>query len=168
MEGFESFIGVDFWTALFTLINFIVTFLILKKLLFKPVKKMIDDRQQEIDGLYADANAAKKQALELKDQYSVRLADAGQEASHLIQEASRTAQIQGDEIIRTAKSDAQAILDKAERDIALEKKKAMNDMKDDISGVALSIAEKVVEKEINEEDQQQLIASFIDKLGDAQ
>ena len=67
MEGFESFIGVDFWTALFTLINFIVTFLILKKLLFKPVKKMIDDRQQEIDGLYADANAAKKQALELKD-----------------------------------------------------------------------------------------------------
>ena len=107
MEGFESFIGVDFWTALFTLINFIVTFLILKKLLFKPVKKMIDDRQQEIDGLYADANAAKKQALELKDQYSVRLADAGQEASHLIQEASRTAQIRGDEIIRTAKSDAQ-------------------------------------------------------------
>ena len=61
MEGFESFIGVDFWTALFTLINFIVTFLILKKLLFKPVKKMIDDRQQEIDDLYADANAAKKQ-----------------------------------------------------------------------------------------------------------
>ena len=167
MEGFESFIGVDFWTALFTLINFIVTFLILKKLLFKPVKKMIDDRQQEIDGLYADANAAKKQALELKDQYSVRLADAGQEASHLIQEASRTAQIRGDEIIRTAKSDAQAILDKAERDIALEKKKAMNDMKDDISGVALSIAEKVVEKEINADDQQALIDQFIKEMGES-
>ena len=168
MEGFESFIGVDFWTALFTLINFIVTFLILKKLLFKPVKKMIDDRQQEIDDLYADASAAKKQAQELQNQYSARLADAGQEASQLIQEASRTAQIRGDEILRSAKTDAQAILDKAQRDIALEKKKAMNDMKDDISGVALSIAEKVVEKEINEEDQQKLIASFIDKLGDAQ
>ena len=59
MEGFESFVGVNFWTALLTLCNMIITFLVLKKFLFKPVKKMIDDRQQEIDGLYADASHAK-------------------------------------------------------------------------------------------------------------
>ena len=166
MEGFESFIGVDFWTALFTLINMIISFLVLKKFLFKPVKKMIDERQQEIDGMYADADASKKQADELQKQYSARMAAAGEEASHLIQEASKTAQARGDEIVRAANEDAQAIRAKAQRDIALEKKKAMNDMKDDISGVALSIAEKVVEKEINAGDQQALIASFIDKLGD--
>lgn len=166
MDGFESFVGVNFWAALATLINMIITFLILKKFLFKPVKKMIDDRQQEIDSLYADAASAKAQAEDLQSQYSARLETAGAEAAQLIQEASKTARARGDEIVRSAKADAQALLAKAERDIALEKKKAMNDMKDDISGVALSIAEKVVEKEINADDQQALIASFIDKLGE--
>ena len=51
MQNFESIVGVNFWTALFTLCNMLITFLILKKLLFKPVKKMIDDRQKEIAGL---------------------------------------------------------------------------------------------------------------------
>lgn len=166
MEGFEGFIGVDFWTVLFTLCNFIITFLILKKFLFKPVKKMIDDRQQEIDGMYADAASAKEQAKSLQNSYSARIADASAEAAEIIQQAGKTAQAHSDEIIGAAKADADAIRSKAQRDIALEKKKAMNDMKDDISGLAVSIAEKVARKEISEQDQQNLIASFIDNLGE--
>ena len=57
MTGFESFVGVNPWTALFTFCNMLITFTVLKKFLFKPVKKMIDDRQQEIDTMYADAKA---------------------------------------------------------------------------------------------------------------
>ena len=57
MQNFESIVGVNFWTALFTLCNMLITFLILKKLLFKPVKKMIDDRQKEIADQYAEAEA---------------------------------------------------------------------------------------------------------------
>ena len=53
MTGFESFVGVNPWTALFTFCNMLITFAVLKKFLFKPVKKMIDDRQQEIDTMYA-------------------------------------------------------------------------------------------------------------------
>ncbi|MFR2946871.1 MAG: ATP synthase F0 subunit B, partial [Oscillospiraceae bacterium] len=79
MEGFESFVGVNFWTALLTLCNMIITFLVLKKFLFKPVKKMIDDRQQEIDGLYADASHAKTQAEALQAQYDARLKAANAE-----------------------------------------------------------------------------------------
>ena len=166
MEGFQSFIGVDFWNALFTFINMLITFFILKKFLFKPVKKMIDDRQNEIDGLYADAASAKEEAEAMQSQYSAKLAEAGAEASQIMQEANRSAQARSDEIVRSAKADAQALLDKAQRDIALEKKKAMNDMKDDISDVAVAIAEKVAQKEINAGDQEALIASFIDKLGE--
>ena len=58
MTGFESFVGIDPWTALFTFCNMMITFAVLKKFLFKPVKKMIDDRQQEIDTMYADNSAA--------------------------------------------------------------------------------------------------------------
>lgn len=166
MEGYQSFISIDFWNSLFALVNMIVSFWFLKKFTFGPIKKMIDDRQQEIDGLYADAASAKEQAESLQSQYSARMEGAGEEAAQLIQNASKTAQLRSDEIVRAAQADAQAILAKADRDIALEKKKAMNDIKDDISGMALSIAEKVAEKEINADDQQALIASFIDKLGD--
>ena len=65
MTGFESFVGVNPWTALFTFCNMLITFAVLRKFLFKPVKKMIDDRQQEIDTMYADADAAKQKAAAL-------------------------------------------------------------------------------------------------------
>ena len=69
MTGFESFVGIDPWTALFTFCNMMITFAVLKKFLFKPVKKMIDDRQAEIDTMYADADAAKQKAAELEQEY---------------------------------------------------------------------------------------------------
>jgi len=58
-------------------------------------------------------------------------------------------------------------LDKASKDIAMEKKKAINDAKNEISGLAMAIAGKVVERELNEQDQKGLIDSFIDGLGDS-
>ena len=116
--------------------------------------------------MYADAASAKEQAKSLQDSYSAQMADASNQAAEIIREAGKTAQVRSDEIIGAAKADADAIRSKAQRDIALEKKKAMNDMKDDISGIAVSIAEKVARKEISEQDQQELIASFIDNLGE--
>lgn len=73
MTGFESFVGVNPWTALFTFCNMLITFTVLKKFLFKPVKKMIDDRQQEIDTMYADADAAKQKAADLEKEYADHL-----------------------------------------------------------------------------------------------
>ena len=84
MEGFESLVGMDFWTALLTLCNMIITFAVLKKFLFKPVKKMIDDRQQEIDHLYADADNSKAQAEALQAQYAAKLKAAGAEGDRII------------------------------------------------------------------------------------
>ena len=76
MEGFESLVGVNFWTALFGFCNMLITFALLKKFLFKPVKKMIDDRQKEIDGLYANAAQEKAKAEALRAQYDAKLKDA--------------------------------------------------------------------------------------------
>ena len=65
-----------------------------------------------------------------------------------------------------ANEDAVRSRQKAESDIALEKKKALNDAKDGISGMAMAIAEKVVGRELNADDQGKLIDAFIDELGD--
>ena len=163
---FESFLGVNPWTALFILLNTLTIFFVAKKFLFKPVMKIITERQQEIDNLYADAGAAKEQARQLQESYQQKLNAAQETSDRIVKEAVARGQSREEQIIRDANAQAAAIMDKASRDIAQEKKKAINDAKNEISGLALAIAGKVVEKELAEEDQAGLIDRFIDELGD--
>ena len=166
MEGFESFIGVDFWTALFTLLNFLTLFFVMKYFLFGPIMNMIETRQKEIDDMYLDAGNAQEQAKALEAEYKEKLAVASETGERIVKEAVARGQNREEEIIRQANAEAAAIMDKAAADIAMEKKKAINDAKDEISGIAMAIAEKVVGRELNAADQASLVDSFIDELGD--
>ena len=167
MTGFESFVGIDPWTALFTFCNMMITFAVLKKFLFKPVKKMIDDRQEEIDTMYADADAAKQKAAELEQEYQQHLQSIRDERDTLLREATARAQKREEEIVGEARAEAAALRAAAEADIAQERKKAVNDLKNEIGGIAVDIAGKVVEREINETDHKALIDEFIRNVGDA-
>ena len=163
---FESFLGVNPWTALFILLNTLTIFFVAKKFLFKPVMKIISDRQKEIDDLYADAGAAKEQARQLQESYQQKLNAAQETSDRIVKEAVARGQSREDQIIRDANAQAAAIMDKASRDIAQEKKKAINDAKNEISDLAMAIAGKVVERELKESDQASLIDGFIRELGD--
>ncbi len=167
VTGFESFVGVNPWTALFTFCNMIITFLVLKKFLFKPVKKMIDDRQKEVDDLYAEANAAKAEAQALQAEYQARLQGAKEESAAMLRQAADRARKQEEAMVAEAKAETQAMRSAAEADIARERKKAINELKNEIGGMAVEIAEKVVEREISARDHQALIDEFIQKVGDA-
>ena len=166
MEGFEELLGVNFWTALFVLLNTLAIFFVAKKFLFKPVMKIIKDRQDEIDGMYQAAGDAKKQAEAMRGEYQQKLTAAQQTSERIVKEAVSRGHAREEEILRKANADAAAIMDKASADIALEKKKAINDAKDEISDLAMAIAGKVVGRELNEADQKDLIDRFIDNLGD--
>ena len=163
---FESFLGVNPWTALFILLNTLTIFFVAKKFLFKPVMKIITDRQQEIDNLYADAGAAKEQAKQLQESYQQKLSAAQETSDRIVKEAVARGQSREEQIIRDANAQAAAIMDKASRDIAQEKKKAINDAKNEISDLAMAIAGKVVERELKQADQADLIDGFIRELGD--
>ena len=162
---FESFIGINFWTALFILGNTLLLLYVATKFLFVPVKNMIDSRQKEIDDMYAAANDAQAQAEAMQAEYQQKLSSAQATSERLVKEAMARGQAREEEIIRKANADAAAIMDKASADIAMEKKKALNDAKDEISGLAMAIAGKVVGRELNADDQSSLIDSFIDELG---
>ncbi len=164
--GTEGFINVNFWTALFTLLNFLLVLFVGKKFLYGPVTKMIQDRQKEIDDMYFTASSAKQEAESLQREYQQKLNEASATADQMLQQAVSRAQSREEEIIRKANADADAIMAKASADIALEKKKAVNDAKNEISGLALAIAGKVVEKELKPEDQSAMIDRFISELGD--
>jgi F-type H+-transporting ATPase subunit b len=103
----------------------------------------------------------------MRDEYQLKLSDAQATSDRIVKEAMARGQAREEEILRKANADAAAIMDKASADIAQEKKKAINDAKNEISGLAMAIAGKVVERELNEADQAKLIDSFIDGLGDA-
>ena len=164
--GPGEFLSIDLFTALFTLANTIALFLVLKKFLWKPVLKMIDDRQKEIDDLYTDAESAKENAKAMEQEYTQKLAAATETGERLVKEAVQRGQNREEEIIRQANEEADAIRKKAAADIDREKQKAINDAKNEISGIALTIAGKVVEKELTAEDQSGLVDQFISQLGE--
>ncbi len=163
---FESFIGVNFWTALFVLLNTLAIFFVAKKYLFVPVKDIIDSRQKEIDDMYAEAGAAKESAQVLEEEYRQKLSAAQDTSERIVKEAVVRGQNREEEILRQAKEEANAIMEKASADIAQEKKKALNDAKDEISSIAMSIAEKVVGRELNPADHAKLVDGFINRLGE--
>ena len=166
MEQFESFIGVNFWTALFTLLNFLALFFVAKHFLIGPVMQLIQARQKELDDLYADAYNAKANAEAMQSEYKLKLEDAQATSERIVKEAVSRGQAREEEILRQANSQADAIRSKASADIAMEKKKAVNDAKNEISVIAVAIAGKVVGRELSDEDHSRLVDAFIDELGD--
>lgn len=163
--GPGEFLNINFFTALFTLCNFIALFLVLKKFLFKPVMKLIQDRQAEIDTMYAEADEAKNAANAMQQEYAQKLTAAGETSEQMVKAAVERGRLREEEIIRQANAEAAAIMDKASASIAQEKKKAINDAKNEISDMAMAIAEKIVGRELNSVDQNKLFDEFIDELG---
>lgn len=162
---FESFLGVNPWTALFILLNTLTIFFVASKFLFNPVMKIIADRQAEIDGMYEAAGKAKADAQAMEAEYKQKLSVAQETSERMVKEAVARGQNREEEILRQANAEADAIRAKAAVDIAQEKKKAINDAKDEISGLAMAIAGKVVGRELTAADQSALVDRFIDELG---
>ena len=163
---FESFLGVNPWTALFVLLNTLTIFFVAKKFLFVPVMNIIAERQKEIDDLYSDAERSRTEAAALETEYRGKLTVAAETGERMVQEAVQRGRKREEEIIRQANAEAEAIHAKASADIALEKKKAVSEAKTEISKIALEIAEKVVGRALTDSDQADLVDGFIDNLGD--
>ena len=160
------FVGVDLFTVIFAWINLVILYVFLKKLLFKPVKNMIDSRQKEIDDMYSDAENAKASANEMKAEYEGKIASADAESEEILRRAVRRAELREEEILKEADQKAARVMERAEEQIELEKKRAINDVKDEVSSIALGIAEAVIERDIEKNDHDSLIDEFIDKLGE--
>ena len=164
MQAFESFVGVNFWTMIFAWLNLIILYLFLRKLLFKPVKNMIDKRQKEIDDLYSDAESSREDAANLKSEYEEKIGRAHEESEQILKNAVRRAQLREEEILRDANAKAARTLARAEEQIELEKKKALNDIKDEISGIAADIAGAVIQRDVSEAEHAEIVDAFIRDL----
>ena len=161
-------ISVNLWTILISLANLVIIFLILKKFLWKPVTKAMQQRQDMVDKQFADANAAQTRADADKAEWAAKLATADEEAAARIAEADETARRHGDRVIADAKEKAEGIIRQAEAEAELERQKATASMREEIADLSTVLAEKMLEREINADDHRAMIASFLDEVGDAE
>ena len=159
-------ISVNFWQIVISLLNLLLLFWIVKKFLFGPVKVMLDKRQQEIDDKYDLAEKAKNDAQESKETWEQKLNDAKDEADSILKTATVNASKRSDKIVAEAKEKADSIMRQAENDIILERKKSEDSIKKEIVDVSAALTEKMLNREINENDHRAIIDSFIKEIGE--
>ena len=167
MGNTQGLVTIIPWTFIAQILNLLIQVFLIKRFLFKPINEMLEKRRELADKEIREAREAKEEADSLKVRYEEGLAGARNEAAQIVQSAQKEAQLRADETVRKAQEQAVGIRKKAEADIAQEKKKAIKEMKDEIGELAMDIAGKVVEKEINEEDHKKLIEEFIRNVGEA-
>ena len=167
MELYQALITLDGWTFLAQIYTLYNQQFIFKKFLLNPVKNVIAERKAKADSQIADATKLRTEAEAMKAEYEQNLQNARTEANEIVANAQKTATARGEEIVGEARPQAAALKQKAEADIAQERKKAVNEVKDEIGGMAMEIASKVVEREIKEADHQDLIDEFIKNVGEA-
>lgn len=160
------FVSIDVWTIIMQWGNLLILMWLFKKFLFKPVMAILDARNDEIKNIYDEAEAVKKDAEELKNEYDSKLNGARDEAEEIVKFAVKNAKISSDEIISDAQSKAASIVERANEKILIERKKAVNEAKNELSDMALTIAGKVIERQINSDDDKRMIEKFIEELGD--
>ena len=163
----QELVGIVPWTFIAQICNLFIQVYLIKRFLFKPINEMLEKRKAMADAQIQEAIKAKDEANAIKTEYEQNMAEAKNKANEILTTAQKTASIQSEEMLKEASKQAAAIKAKAEKDIAQEKRKAVNEIKDEIGGMAMEIAGKVIEREICEEDHKKLIDEFISNVGEA-
>lgn len=163
---YQSLVAVEPLTLIATICNLFVQMFIVKKFFLDKILAVLDQRREAADKQINDAQAARQEALDIKKTYEQNMLQASQQASEILASAQKSAAERSEKIIGQAQQQAAQIKSKASADIAMERKKAINEAKDEISGLAMAIASKVVERELDQKDQSGLIDRFINELGD--
>ena len=163
-EEYLELISLNIWHIIAPIGNLLVLTWIIKKLLWDRVQAVLAERRNQVDTIYQEAEVSRSEAEQNMLLYRTKLDHADEEADSIIRQATERADRLSDEIVADAEKKAADAIRKADADIALEKKKAMNELNDEISGISVQIAQSVVQREIKEEDHKELIDSFIDNL----
>ncbi|MBS6397947.1 MAG: F0F1 ATP synthase subunit B [Clostridiales bacterium] len=163
----QELVGIVPWTFIAQICNLFIQVYLIKRFLFKPVNQMLEKRRALADAQIQDAIKAKNEADAIKAEYEQNMLEAKNKANDILVNAQKTAAIQSEEMLKEASAQATALKVKAEHDIAQEKRKAVNEIKSEIGGMAMEIAGKVIEREICEEDHVKLVDEFISNVGDA-
>lgn len=153
-------------TILFTILNLLVLFFILKKLLFGRVNAVLEQRAALVKSEIASAEATNQQAQELKAQYEDKLTDARHEAAKIVADAQNRAQRVYEGKLAEAETDAKRLRGEAERQIADQREAVLRSARNEVASLALLAAEKVAQRSMNQADDKALVDAFLSEVGE--
>ena len=151
------------WTSLMIVVNLFILYIILKKYFWEKIRKFMQDRENAVRDAFDSAEAMNKRADEKMRNYSARIANVEEEGREIIRQAKQQADAQAQDILAEARAQASDIIAKAEKNIELEKAKAMEEMRQEIGTLALMAAEKIVGREIDAVGQEAIIDDVINQ-----
>ena len=165
MEQYLSFVTLDMWTLIFTWVNLLILFFLVKKLFMKPIQKMLEERNAEIEADYSKAKDAQLDADKMRAEYEAKLEGAHAQAEKIVSDAVESANLRGEAIVKDAEEKATGMLERAEKNIESQREAAFADIKSEVGQMAVDIARKIIQKEIEENDHEELIDKALEGLG---
>ena len=170
MTGLDRLIGFDpqlLHDSILTGINIFILFFLLSYLLFNPVRDVLEKRKQKIAQELAAAAGDMASASALKEEYEAKLKNVNKEAEDILEAARKKAKTRENEIIDEARAEASRIVERANREIEREKKKAIDDLKQDVVNIASLMAQKAVGNSIDIVIQNALIDETLKEMGES-
>jgi F-type H+-transporting ATPase subunit b len=155
-------------TALITAVNVLIAYIVIKKFIFKPILKMIHKREEELNGELDAVAKSKEEAEGVVAMSKQTIDEARKKASEILEEAQETANKQSELIIKKANDDASDIILRAEEDVARMKKVSLEEMKDDLTDLAVQIAKKVRGDAVSKSTLEASAAKYADEVIDAE
>jgi len=146
-------------------ISFTVLAIALGKLAYPPLKKMMEDRTQRIRDNLDEAEKTKNDAQSILDEYQRQLNDAKNESSRIIEEARQTAEQMRKDLVARAEAEASELRQRNQSEINAARDRLLADIQTQVRGMAIDLAEKVVEKNLDRDTQMALIESYINQVG---
>ena len=147
-------------------LSMLVLFTLLSYILFNPVRDMLEKRRQRVADEQETAKREKQEAVAYKEEYEQKLKEIKKEAEEILSEARKKAMKNEAKIVAEAKEEAARIMERASAEIELEKKHALDDMKQEMIAIATMMAQKVVTASIDTKVQEGLIEETLKEMGE--
>ena len=151
------------WNLIFSIITVLVLILILKHFFFEKVKKFMDERKAKVEEQFQKAEESENQAREKLDEYNEILAGAEKEKRVIIADAMENAKLQANSVLDEARKEAADIREKSRLQIEREKIAARKEIHNEVGDLAVQLAEKILESELDEDAQASVIDEIISK-----
>jgi F-type H+-transporting ATPase subunit b len=153
-------VGLMIWT----LLAFITTFLLLRRLAFPRIQEALDKRQKAIEAAIEESEQARAEAAKLLEEYRTRLREARTQSEEIVQRARRAAEEHERETIESAKHNREELLEQTRRDIEAETRRAIQEIRNEVADLTVLATEKVTRKTLDEADQRRLVEEALGEL----
>lgn len=152
--------------SVITIIAMFALFLLLSYLLFNPARNLLQKRQDGIREQMETAAKEKEDAIRFKAEYDEKLKNVAKESEEILAETRKKALKKESDIVNEAKEEAARVLERASREVELEKSKVKDEVKQEMISVATAMAGKIIAASLDEKEQSQLIAETLKEMGD--